>query len=111
MYHHLKLAESELKPSGKEGTRVDVGHGGPGQIFKKVGFTIMHNGSIDRLVSRIVYNVKRYGIFIPEKCKFRVRGGEFEFIDAYNGITWSVTIEKAKRVRYFNFLAEVQCSQ
>jgi len=106
MYHHLKIAESELQPSGKNG--VLAKHSGP-MPRKKIGFTVFYNGDIEKLISRIVFNVKRYGILIPNNFRYFVKDSDFIFNDKYNSTVWSVSIEKTKGIRYLNLQTEIQC--
>ena len=104
MYHHLKIAEGELKDSGKQGTEVKRGMG-----FRKIGFTVDYHGDSDKLIRRIVYNVKKYGKFIPKRHDYVIKKADLLFYDRYNDITWSVEVVKNNMVRYLNFSA--QCSR
>ena len=111
MYHHLKIAEQGLTPSGKDGEQIEIKHGGRPIPYKKIGFTIAYSGDVDKLINGIIFNIKKHGIFIPNKFRYIVRPSQFAFKDNFNDTVWSVNIQKSRRVRYFNFQTEIQCSR
>lgn len=108
MYHHLRIAEGELSPSGKEGSLM-VKRKRKGVPLKKIGFTVSYHGDVEKLIGRIVYNVKKYGLLIPNKFNYIIRPSDLMFKDVHNDTIWSVSIQKTKMIRYLNFQTEIQC--